>query len=158
MTFNLWMIQSMSTIELVGVIAIWSVLISFLLGILTLQVIIRYMDFSNFKLTLTPDTKRKLNVWNTTVKSLETAFLPFIVILCIMIPCSLLFEFVSVGFFSIIFFILPFFIILGQFKILWSYYRDFGKLRAFLSFVVWWGPSFLISILLLFITNTYMVY
>ena len=138
-------------------IVIWTVFIQFLLGILSLQVLIKYMNFSDYKISLTLETKRKLSVWNTTIISLESAIIPFIVILSLMIPVSLFFESMKFGLFSILFFIIPIFIILGQFKIIWSYYRDFGKARALFSFLIWWGPSFLISILLLFLTNTFFI-
>ncbi|NHI93279.1 MAG: hypothetical protein EAX96_12345 [Candidatus Lokiarchaeota archaeon] len=147
----------MSTVELLGIVTLWMVFIQFLLGILTLNILIKYMNFADYKITLTLETKRKLSVWNTTFISLESAIIPFIVILSIMIPISLFFESLNFGYFSIFFFFIPVFIILGQFKIIWSYYRDFGKIRAFLSFVVWWGPSFLISVLVLFLTNTFFI-
>lgn len=147
----------MTTVELLGVIVLWTVFIQFLLGILSLQILIRYMNFSDYKMSLTLDTKRKLTVWNTTIISLEGAIIPFIVVLSLMIPISLFFESMTFGYFSIIYFFIPIFIILGQFKIIWSYYRDFGKARAFSSFLIWWGPSFLISVLLLFLTNTFFI-
>ena len=146
----------MATLDMVGLVAILSVVISFLLGILMLQIVIRYLQFAEYKITLTPETKRKLTVWNTTVKSLEAAFIPFILVLCFTIPFSF-FPSEAFAYFSFIFFLLPFIIILVQFRVLWKYFRDFGKLRAFASFAAWWGPSFLIMLLVLYLTGTYML-
>ena len=146
----------MATLDLVGFVGILSVVVSFLLGILMLQIVIRNLQFADYKITLTPETKRKLTVWNTTVKSLEAAFIPFILILCFSIPFSF-FPSEAFMYISFIFFLLPFIIILVQFGVLWNYYRDFGKLRAFASFAAWWGPSFLIMLLILYLTGTYML-
>ena len=146
----------MVTLDMVGLVATLSLLISFLLGIVMLQIVIRYLQFAEYKITLTPETKRKLSVWNTSVKSLEAAFVPFILILCLTIPFSFFPE-EAYPYISGIFFVLPFIIILVQFKVLWDYYRDFGTLRALVSFGAWWGPSFLITILMLYLTGTYML-
>ncbi len=146
----------MATLDMVGLVAILSVVISFLLGILMLQIVIRYLEFDQYKITLTPETKRKLTLWNTSVKSLEAAFVPFILILCITIPLSF-FPSDTYQYFTGVFFMLPFIIILAQFRVLWQYYRDFGRFRAFISFIAWWGPSFLIIILMLYVTGTYMI-